>query len=120
MEIIKDFKTKTLEDIEIVINEKYLTHGLISVNVAKSEEAESGVIITGRLRTHCYIEEITSLQSMRLKINGIEVFSESYGNADNFIIYDFTCKNFEVNGGMSLYNTEELEKLNQLLLEEVK
>lgn len=78
---------------KITINGTIKTLGLITFQVRRGEE---GLIKEGLLKTHLYIEEITSLECDRFKIDGIEVYAEAFGSTDVFNLYSFTYDTFDI------------------------
>ena len=77
----------------IVINDTISTLGLITFQIRKDGEY---LIKEGLLKTHLYIEEITSLECDRFRIDGIDVYAEAFGSTDIFNLYSFTYDSFEI------------------------
>ncbi len=76
---------------KIIINDEINTLGLITFQITN----QGGTLITeGLLKTHLYVEEITSLECDRFKLDGIEVYTEAFGSTDIFNLYKFTFTEF--------------------------
>ena len=77
----------------IVINDTINTLGLITFQIRKEGDS---LIKEGLLKTHLYIEEITSLECDRFRIDGVDVYAEAFGSTDIFNLYSFTYDSFEI------------------------
>lgn len=77
----------------IIINDKIETLGLITFRITKQGDS---LIKEGLLKTHLYIEEIDSLECSRFRIEGIDVYAESFGSTDIFNLYQFTYEYFDI------------------------
>ena len=92
---------------DIIINNEIETYGLISYNM----RYENGILYKeGLLKTHLYIEEITSLECSRFRLEGIDVYSESFGSTDVFNLYQFTFELYDIKEVAEL-SEDELIKL---------
>lgn len=78
---------------KIIINDEINTLGLITFQISKQGE---DLITEGLLKTHLYVEEITSLECDRFKLGGIDVYAEAFGSTDIFNLYHFTYKYFDI------------------------
>ena len=92
---------------KILINDEINTLGLITFKISKTED---GYVTEGILKTHKYIEEITTLECERFRIEGVDVFEEAFGSSDVFNLYRFTYKSFDIKEVEEL-KEEELIKL---------
>ena len=92
----------------IIINDSIETLGLITFRISK--DANDNLIREGYLKTHLYIEEITSLECSRFRLEGIDVYSESFGSTDIFNLYQFTYEKYDIKAGAEL-SEDELIKL---------
>ena len=77
----------------IVINDTINTLGLITFQIRKEGDS---LIKEGLLKTHLYIEEITSLECDRFRIDGVDVYAEAFGSTDIFNLYSFTYDSFKI------------------------
>lgn len=77
----------------IIINDKIETLGLITFRITKQGDS---LIKEGLLKTHLYIEEIDSLECSRFRLEGIDVYAESFGSTDIFNLYQFTYEYFDI------------------------
>lgn len=77
----------------ITINDEIETLGLITFRIAKQGDS---LIKEGLLKTHLYIEEIDSLECSRFRLEGIDVYAESFGSTDIFNLYQFTYEYFDI------------------------
>ena len=92
----------------IKINEAFETYGLISFNIRQEED---NLVREGILKTHLYIEEITALECDRFVLDGINVFAESFGSTDPFVVYYFTFETYDTFYEELEYEEDELIKL---------
>ena len=99
----------------IMINDTIETLGLITFRLSK--DANDDLITEGILKTHLYIEEINSLECNRFRLEGIDVYSESFGSTDIFNLYQFTFKAFDIKDTGENYSEEELIALYDKELE---
>ena len=99
----------------IIINETIKTLGLITFQITKDDN--DNLIKEGILKTHLYIEEIESLECDRFKLIGIDVYSESFGSTDMFILYRFTFDKFGIKDTDENLTEEELIALYDKELE---
>ena len=89
----------------IVINDTISTLGLITFQIRKDGEY---LIKEGLLKTHLYVEEITSLECDRFRLDGVDVYAEAFGSTDIFNLYSFTYDSFEIKELDKNLNKEEL------------
>ena len=92
----------------VTINDSIKTLGLITFQISKQGDS---LITEGLLKTHLYIEEITSLECNRFRLDGIDVYSEAFGSTDVFNLYRFTYKNFEIKETGEDLNEKDLIEL---------
>ena len=65
--------------------------------IAYDEAGEpTGMIISGLLATHEYIEEIYEIESERYLLEDVSVYKESFGSNEYMILYYFTAKDLTV------------------------
>ena len=88
----------------IIINDSIETLGLITFRISK--DANDNLIREGYLKTHLYIEEITSLECSRFRLEGIDVYSESFGSTDIFNLYQFTYEEYMIKKVIDLSEEE--------------
>lgn len=93
---------------KIIINDTIKTLGLITFQIRKEGDV---LIKEGLLKTHLYVEEITSLECDRFKIEGVEVYAEAFGSTDVFNLYSFTYDTFDVKELGDNLNEEDLIEL---------
>jgi hypothetical protein len=98
----------------IIINDEINTLGLITFQISKQGE---NLITEGLLKTHVYIEEITSLECSRFRLDGIDVYSEAFGSTDIFNLYRFTFSGFEIKEFGNNLNEKDLIELYKKELE---
>ena len=77
----------------IIINDTIETLGLITFQIRKEGES---LIKEGLLKTHLYVEEINTIECSRFRLEGIEVYAESFGSTDIFNLYHFTYEYFDI------------------------
>lgn len=93
---------------KIIINDTIKTLGLITFQIRREGDV---LIKEGLLKTHLYVEEITSLECDRFKIEGVEVYAEAFGSTDVFNLYSFTYDTFDVKELGDNLNEEDLIEL---------
>lgn len=81
----------------IVINNDLSVNGKVTFDRVPNED-RSGFNIQGIILTHLFFDEITSIETKRFKLTGIDVYQESFGSDDYNIGYYFTCENVEILG----------------------
>ena len=89
----------------IIINDEIETLGLITFRITKQGDS---LIKEGLLKTHLYIEEIDSLECSRFRLEGVEVYAESFGSTDIFNLYHFTYEYFDIKELGDNLNEEDL------------
>ena len=99
----------------ITVNDTIKTLGLITFRLSK--DTNDNLITEGILKTHLYIEEINSLECDRFRLEGIDVYSESFGSTDIFNLYQFTFEAFDIKDKGENYSKEELITLYDKELE---
>lgn len=99
----------------IIINDSIETLGLITFRISK--DANDNLIREGLLKTHLYIEEITSLECSRFRLENIDVYAEAFGSTDVFNLYSFTFTNFEIKDLGNSLNEQDLIELYKKELE---
>lgn len=77
----------------VIINDTIETLGLITFQIRKEGDH---LIKEGLLKTHLYIEEINTLECDRFRLEGIDVYAESFGSTDIFNLYQFTYEYFDI------------------------
>ena len=77
----------------VIINDTIETLGLITFQIRKEGES---LIKEGLLKTHLYVEEINTIECSRFRLEGIEVYAESFGSTDIFNLYHFTYEYFDI------------------------
>lgn len=82
---------------KIVVNENLKVNGKLTFEREINEQG-TGFNISGVFATHLYFEDITSLDTPRFSLKGIEVYRESFGSDDYNILYHFTAESIEVFG----------------------
>ena len=87
----------------IIINDEINTLGLITFQIIKQGDS---LIKEGLLKTHLYIEEIASLECSRFRLEGIDVYSESFGSTDIFNLYQFTYEEYMIKKVIDLSEEE--------------
>ena len=88
-----------------------LIKGRVSFTAEKTETGE--LLIEGKLTTHYYIEDISKIETYRYILNGIDVYREDFGTNDLDILYVFTCKDYEVKGGLTNLPQEIINELEE-------
>jgi hypothetical protein len=81
----------------IIINNDLSVNGKVTFDRVPNED-RSGFKIQGIILTHLYFDDITSIQTKRFKLTGVEVYQESFGSDDYNIGYYFTCTKLEILG----------------------
>lgn len=90
---------------DIIINNSIKTLGLITFQIRKEENY---LIKEGLLKTHLYIEEINTIECNRFRLEGIDVYAESFGSMDIFNLYNFTYEYFDIKEIGDNLNEEDL------------
>lgn len=82
----------------VVINDKIKTRGAISYSIKKVKEKDPDydieyevLKIEGVLATEYYTKDITKIETKRLIINDIDVYSEEFGSKEDIVIYKFNA-----------------------------
>lgn len=78
---------------KLIINDQLVIEGKASVERAM---VDGSLQIAGLLSAEDYIEEIHEIESMRFKLEGVDVAQESFGTEENTIVYTFTAKKMTV------------------------
>ncbi len=89
----------------IIINDEIETLGLITFQIRKDGDF---LIKEGLLKTHLYVEEIDTLECERFRLEGIDVYAESFGSSDIFNLYTFTYDLFNIKETGGNLNEEDL------------
>ena len=89
----------------IIINDEIQTLGLITFRITKNGDS---LIKEGLLKTHLYIEEINTIECNRFRLEGIDVYAESFGSMDIFNLYNFTYEYFDIKELGDNLNEEDL------------
>ena len=89
----------------IIINDEIETLGLITFQIRKDGDF---LIKEGLLKTHLYVEEIDTLECERFRLEGIDVYAESFGSSDIFNLYTFTYDLFNIKETGENLNEEDL------------
>jgi hypothetical protein len=97
-----------MENIIILVNNAVQVPGMMSCTI---ENVNGKMVGEGVFKTHYYIDEIFELECRRFRLSGIEVYNESFGSTDPFVIYRFTFSEYESFHNEIEYSEEELEKL---------
>jgi hypothetical protein len=92
----------------IKVNEAFETYGLISFTI---KQVDGNLVREGMLKTHLYIEEINTLECDRFILDGINVFAESFGSTDPFVVYYFTFETYDTFYEELEYEEDDLIKL---------
>lgn len=90
---------------KIIINDTIETLGLITFQIRKQGDS---LIKEGLLKTHLYIEEINTIECNRFRLEGIDVYAESFGSMDIFNLYNFTYEYFDIKEIGDNLNEEDL------------
>ena len=90
---------------KIIINDTIETLGLITFQIRKQGDS---LIKEGLLKTHLYIEEINTIECNRFRLEGIDVYAESFGSMDIFNLYNFTYEYFDIKELGDNFNEEDL------------
>lgn len=90
---------------KIIINDTIETLGLITFQIRKQGDS---LIKEGLLKTHLYIEEINTIECNRFRLEGIDVYAESFGSMDIFNLYNFTYEYFDIKELGDNLNEEDL------------
>ena len=81
----------------IVINNDLKVNG--NLTFKRSINAErTGFHIEGVISTHLYFDNITSIDTQRFSLKGVEVLEENFGSDDYNILYIFKAEELEVFG----------------------
>jgi hypothetical protein len=94
----------------IIINDKLSVNGNCTFNREVNED-KTGFIISGVLLTHLYFDDISTIQTKRFKLTGVEVQREVFGSDDYNIGYQFICSDLEILGS-------EIEGISYILYPE--
>ena len=58
-------------------------------------------------------EDISKIETYRYILSGIDVYREDFGTNDLDILYVFTCKDYEVKGGLTNLPQEIINELEE-------
>lgn len=101
---------------QIIINDFKMVNGRLSITRTLNTSEEGAILtIAGQLATHRYFEEITSIETERFLLEDITVYQESFGSDDFDILYSFVANKFEVKGGESHMNEQQIKKIESEL-----
>lgn len=89
----------------ITINDEINTLGLITFQIRKDGDS---LIKEGLLKTHLYVEEITTLECNRFRLEDVDVYAEAFGSTDIFNLYHFTYEYFDIKELGDNLNEEDL------------
>ena len=101
---------------KISVNGEFVVNGKLTVN--RFLDANKNIVVEGVFATHYYFEEITSLESLRYELTGIEVVSEIFGSDDFDIVYNFKADNLDVKNGYTNLSVEDINKFENLIYKE--
>ena len=88
---------KELPEVEIIVNKKETVQGKLSVfRTLDTEKSPMEVKIDGIAEFPDYIEEIEHLETERLVISDVLVYSEGFGSSEKNIAYHFIAGDLDV------------------------
>lgn len=95
-------------------DKKHLVKGRLTFE-AKLIETEDGeeIVIVGRMTTHKYIEDISTLETHRYVVEGVSVFREVFASDDFDILYEFIAKDYLVKNGETNLGNELIESIEK-------
>lgn len=95
---------------DILVNNRIRTKGnLVVFAIDPSDDAK----IEGQLITHGNYEIITSLESARYLVSGIEIKRIKFDSDDFNIIYEFKADEIDVKGGISNLDSDTINKIEE-------
>ena len=104
---------------KIILNDKVKVNGNLSCERTINEE-RTGFVISGVLATHLYFEEIETIETSRLRLEGVEVYRETFGSDDYNVLYYFTCRKMiplgeEIDGAFYILYGEEMKMIEDAM-----
>jgi hypothetical protein len=108
-----------MNNFDLLINDELSIMGLVSFQV-KYDKSTNKYITEGILKTHVYIEDIKSIECNRFRLEGVNVYLESFGSTDVFNLYYFNYTSYIIYDIdlMEHMTKEELIELYKKELEE--
>ena len=98
---------------------KYEVKGRVTFE-AKLIEGENGkqeIIISGKMTTHNYIEDIDKIETHRYLLTNVQVYKETFGSDDFDILYDFIAKDYNVKNGMTNLSNTLIDSIEEKIYE---
>lgn len=92
----------------ILINNEIRIKGRFSFSI---EQIGNAIICSGALTCHDYIEEITSIENYRYKLEDITIIKEDFGSHDYDVLYKFTAKKWAIKNDVV---SKEIKKAYEL------
>lgn len=87
-----------------IINDQYVTLGEMSV---KQYKQGTKIVVEGLLKLNQYFDDITTIQTSCLRVEGVNIQSEAFGTEDHVVIYTFLADNLNIS--TELINKELIE-----------
>lgn len=94
---------------EIILVNGEPHYGVFSVEMRQNDDGS--IVTEGILKMHEYVEEIVQIESIRYLIKDVEVYSESFGSSDDFILYYFRGDSVVVKNVKTISDKEIRKKL---------
>lgn len=88
--------------------------GLLTFRASKyidEETKEEGILVTGEMKTHRYIESIDRIETHRYILLDVEVVQETFGSDDFDILYEFRAKDYFVKNGETDLSEDLIAKI---------
>lgn len=106
-----------MANIRITSSDKksYNEKGNLTFEAQKTVDNE--IVITGRMTTHKYIEDIDKIETHRYILKGVDVFKEVFGSDDFDILYEFIAKDYIVKNGETNLSNELIESIEKKMYE---
>lgn len=101
---------------EMLINGQRAIKGKLTVTRSLDMSQNPPVLtIVGELVTHRYFEEINTIETERLNVEGVTVLQEVFGSEDNCISYAFIATAINLDGGESNLPDNKVDELENKL-----
>lgn len=111
---------------KIIVNGEEVVNGHLTVSRNKRiVEGNEEIVIEGILQCHIYFEEINELATPRLKLIGVDVFTETFGSDDYLMTYAFVCEDIDFSGtyvnslkAYSYLNGDEMKSVESIMFKD--
>lgn len=98
---------------------KYEVKGRVTfeAKLIENENGKQEIIISGKMTTHKYIEDIDKIETHRYLLTDVQVYKETFGSDDFDILYDFIAKDYNVKNGITNLSNTLIDSIEEKIYE---